>query len=126
MKDERYDVVIVFLANSVLLLWTVLPDRGMIHPFPLSDQEIPSQTYIWIATIYAAFLLMSWVTFRLSERSREFFNAVFILQACQFIEYFINYNETWFKVYNVPINIAMLRFPILFFYAVRTFVTWSR
>lgn len=125
MRDERISVVLVFLAYVVLLLWTVLPDRGMIRPFPLSEQEIQSQTYVWIATIYAAFLILSWVMYRFSDKSREFFNAVFILQALQFVEYFLNYNQTWIEVYGMPMTIATLRFPLLFFFAVRIFIRWK-
>lgn len=124
MRDERLGVVLVFLANCVVLLWTVLPDQGLIKPFPLSGQEIYFQTYIWIATIYANFLILTLVIHRYADKAREFFNAVFILQALQFIEYFINYNEAWTHIHDIPVNIGTLRFPILFFYAIRTFITW--
>jgi hypothetical protein len=125
MNDERSNVVIVFLASSVLLLWTVLPEGGLIKPFPLSEQEIHFQTYIWIATVYAAFLMMTWVMYRLSDKAKDFFNAVFILQALQFVEFFLNYNETWVKIGWYPVTIATLRFPLLFFFAVRTFIKWK-
>lgn len=134
MKERRDIVVLVFLANSVVLLWTVLPDQGLIKPFPLSDQEIYFQTYIWIATIYMAFLILTWVMFQLSDKLRQFFNVVFILQALQFVEYFCNYNQTWFHItlydsayttLSIPVNIAMIRFPILLFFAVKTFVQWK-
>lgn len=122
---DRGNVLIVMGAYCVLLLWTVLPDKGIIHPFPLNtEQAIQSQTYIWIATIYAAFLMFTWVVFRLTAngRVRDFFNAVFILQACQFVEYFLNYNATWTTISGIPITIATLRFPILLFYAIRCFL----
>lgn len=124
MKDERFDVVIVMAALCVPLLWTVLPNRGTIYPFLLSDQAISSQTYVWIATIYAAFLMFTWVIFRLSTQAKEFFNAAFIVQVCQFVEYFVNYNETWFEIFSFPVTVATLRFPILFYYAIRTFLSW--
>lgn len=124
--DQRLNVVAVFLAFTVVLLWTVLPDQGLVKPFPLSDMEIHFQTYIWIATIYCAFLILTWVTCRSSDsRTHDFFNVVFLFQALQFVEYFINYNETWTHVFGLPITIATLRFPVLFYFAVRTFILWK-
>lgn len=126
MRDERFDVLIAWVAYCVLLLWTVLPDRGIINPFPLNqDQAINSQTYVWVATVYTALLMLTWVMFRMSVTAREFFNAAFILQACQFVEYFVNYNATWFEISGIPITVATLRFPILFYFGVRTFITWK-
>jgi hypothetical protein len=126
MKDERADVLIALVGYCVLLLWTVLPDRGTINPFPLNQgQAINSQTYVWVATIYAAQLMFTWVMFRMSTSTREFFNAAFILQACQFVEYFANYNATWFDLAGIPITVATLRFPILFYFGARIFISWK-
>jgi hypothetical protein len=125
MRDERFNVVFVFLAASVILLHTALPDRGLIAPFLLSAQEIYFRTYVWIAAMYLALFLLTLGMYLLSKQAREFFAAATILQALQFIEYFINYNETWFEVHGFPITVATLRFPILFFYGVRTFYSWK-
>jgi hypothetical protein len=125
MRDERFNVVLVFLAASVILLHTALPDRGLIAPFPFSEQEIYFRTYVWIAAMYFALFLLTMGMFTLSNQAREFFRAATILQACQFIEYFVNYNETWFEVNGIPITVATLRFPILFFYGVRTIYSWK-
>lgn len=126
MRDDRFNVVLVFLANSVVLLWTVLPFSGEIQPYPLSEQIIDARSYIWIGTIYAAFLILTWAMFRASDsRTHDFFHAAFILQALQFVEYWINYNETWTKILGYPVTIATLRFPLLFFFAVRTFFKWK-
>lgn len=125
---ERGNVLIVMGAYCVLFLWTVLPDRGIIHPFPLNpEQAINSQTYIWVATIYAAFLMFTWVVYRLTKDSqaRAFFDAVFIIQALQFGEYFLNYNATWAEIYGLPVTIATLRFPVLFCFVVYTFIKWK-
>lgn len=125
MRDERLNIVLVFLAMSVVLLWTALPDQGLIQPFPLSSQQIYFQTYIWIGTIYVSFLILAWVMYRQADESKSFFNAVFICQACQFIEYWINYNDPWGHIGIIPVHMATIRLPILFVCAVITFMKWK-
>lgn len=126
MRKEKLTVLLVFLAGTVLLLWTILPDQGLIKPFPLSEQEIYFRTYIWIATVYLAFMIFISAMWTLSDKAKDFFQVSFIFQACEFVEYFCNYNGTWFNIGFYPITVATIRFPVLFIFAVITFARWNK
>lgn len=129
MRNERVNIVLVFVLAAVVLAWYAAPDRGDIQPFPFSDQVIDAQGWIWVGGFYTAMMIfacMLWLAS--SENSGSFFRAAFILQVCLFVEYWLNFNKPWGHItifgQSIPVHIATLRLPILAFYAIRTFMRW--
>ncbi len=129
MRNERVNIILVFLVAVVVLLWYAMPDKGNIQPFPFSDHVIDAQGWIWVGGFYAALAIFAsalWVGS--SPQATPFFRAAFILQVCLFIEYWLNYNLPWGRVMifglSIPVHMATLRLPILLFYAIRTLWKW--
>jgi hypothetical protein len=132
--DLRVLMVIQFVAYCLLELWTILPDRGLINPFPLApDSQTYFQSYIWAGCIYLNLMVSIFMCQQIAmhhanivHKARLFFNAAFILQFLIFVEYWLNYNRHWFYIISVPVNMTIIRFICLFIIMVNTLVKWQR
>lgn len=137
MKDERVLVLLCVTAYIVRDLWILIPiDPDTLcrnyspcpydwHPFPLSDQPISESTYYWLIGQYGSQVLYCSVPMALVTKTKLFFNAAFILAACEFAECLINYNESWGYFIGLPINITLLRYFFFALFSFSTFYSWK-
>lgn len=70
--------------------------------------------------------LIAWVLMQYcSPQAYIFFHAFFILAVLEFVEYLLNYNQYWFTIRGVGINITMIRYVILSVILLIKFVAWK-
>lgn len=123
---ERGLILLVIAAYAILEIWTLIPDGKYISPFPFSDVELNVQTYVWMACIKISFMLFAYVLFQYSHLYEQFFTVLFYFALFELIEYFLNYNEPWFRVYRVPVDVTSIRYTVLLFMAYRIWRTQTR
>jgi len=124
--DERILIGIVFIAFVVKELWTLKEwPSGLGRPFPFSDQEITKPTYIWMICGNIFLIMLFFAMQHSTDKAYVFFTVVFWLQVAELIEFLLNYNEPWFRVHAIPVNVTTLRYVILFFTGLYTLIKWK-
>jgi len=110
---EKYLLLSIIAAYAILELWQLLPSDVVLHPFLFSNQEIMLQTYVWFACLKLAFMIIAFVLYQYSERYWRFFGTLFYFALAEFIEYFVNYNEPWFRILSIPVDVTSIRYTVL-------------
>lgn len=110
---------IAWIAISGLFvkaLWILHPDYDvpwqqleLIKKFPLSDIEITDITYVSMICDKSAMLIWIFCLGMLMPQYWRAFSVWFTIQALQFGEFFLNYNETSIYLYGVPINLSFAK-----------------
>lgn len=72
---------------------------------------------MWIAGIYSFQLIVIYLIHQAVPH--WFLTACFILQAAEFAEYFLCYNNPWFTVFGFNVNVTNIRFWYLFFLIIK-------
>lgn len=117
---EKYLILFIILAYASLEMWTLLPSAVYVEPFPFSDVKLNFQTYIWMATIKVVFMIFCYVILQYSTwQFNSFFNIVFWFALAEVVEYFLNYNEPWFKILSIPVDVTSIRYTVLIYMAFR-------
>lgn len=110
---SKFLICLMFSTYLIRELWTRF-EPELIRPFPFSSVELNRQTYIWMGSVYAIQVLLCYIFQSMADGNKLFWHVVFLLAFAEFIEYFLIYNEHWFKVWSVNVNITNLRYVILF------------
>lgn len=106
MSEKRL-VLLVVSTLWVTVLWTLHPDALLDYKdiksyrlFLYSDVEITWPTYIFFLCRHCVQLITIHVWWSIFEKYKPLFTVWFVIQAIQFVEYFMNYNTTvFFPVY---------------------------
>lgn len=123
--NEKYLVGLIVAAFVVKEIWTIRDwQPGTISPFLFSDQEISRASFIWIASVNVFLILIFFVLQEYSDNAKLFFTLLFWVQVAEFIEYFLNYNQPWFKFNSIPVNVTTLRYVVLLISGIYT-VIWK-
>lgn len=121
---ERWYVIAVIFAYALIELWTLIPNDQFIKPFPLSTVELNLQTYIWMACLKSSFIILAFILCQYcTDSSFEFFVLVFWFAVAEVLEYFICYNEPWFRIFRVPVDITTIRYTVL---SITAFKIWRQ
>ena len=108
---ERYLIIMAIAAYSILEVWTIVPSGRLIKPFPFSGQEIYFQTYVWFACLKVALMVFCYIlTQYAGSEYFKLFVVLFWSAVAEFIEYFLNYNEPWFRVMMIPVDVTTIRY----------------
>lgn len=127
MRDERILMILIFASFFLRELWTLFPENNnLIKPFPFSQQEIVFRTYIWMMCGYVMPCLFGFVLSEYSSpKAQLFFDAFFVLAILEFVEYLLNYNQYWFKIQGIGVNITNIRYVILSGIILFKLITWK-
>lgn len=123
---ERGLILLVIAAYAILEIWTLIPDGKYISPFPFSDVTLNVQTYVWMACVKISFMLFAYVLYQYSHFYEQFFTVLFYFALFELMEFFLNYNEPWFRFYGVPVDVTSIRYTVLLFMAYRIWRTQTR
>lgn len=122
---------LIWLILSTLIiqaLWTLHPDAllasndiPVYKMFPFSETLISKPTYIYFICRHAVYLIYIRVWWSVFQNYKHLFGAWFWIQAVQFGEFFLNYNEAqlWFFIgsYKLDVDFTLLKMaglPIMF------------
>lgn len=123
--SERYLIGIVAAAFLVREVWTLIEwQQGIFYPFPFSDQGISRASYVWIACTNIFLMCLLFALSAYSNKAHTFFVVLFWVQVAEFAEYFLNYNEPWFKLNQIPVNVTTLRYVIMLITGIWT-IAWK-
>lgn len=85
--------------------------------FPYSVQEISRPSYIGGACLHVVMLIFISVWMNVFDRYKNIFHVWFAIQAIQFGEYFLNYNEAQIHLYlgrfPLPIDLTLAKMVLL-------------
>lgn len=101
---------LVFVLGLVWLLFPYDPNPdNWIAFFPLSDQKLPWQNYVFHACEKLIFVIFSWVILQESDKYRFALWVFFGIQVLRFGDYFLTYNEVWgYPLDGVPLTSTTL------------------
>lgn len=112
-------------------LWTLTPFSYTTYQlFPFVDTAITKRAYYALACHYAVMVVILMVLYYKFDKLRVVFGVWFILNALEFIEYFLTYNKAVFFVHigshEVGINMTNIKYLVLSFLTIFKIITWSR
>lgn len=127
MKDGRLLMLLIFSTFLLRELWTLSQKSDeFITPFPFSNQPIKYQTYVWMMCGYGVQMILYFVFMQMSgRRTHLFFSVLFILATIETFEFILNYNEYWFKISGIGVNITTIRYVILSSIILFKILTWK-
>lgn len=127
MKDGRVLMLLIFSTFLLRELWTLFPKSdALIKPFLFSEQQIGYQTYVWMMCGYAIQIIIYWALIQIvTDKTHIFFNVVFALAVLEIFEFIFNYNQYWFNISGIGVNITTLRYVILSSIILFKIVTWK-
>lgn len=118
---------ILILILSALVLreaWILIPESSnTFDPYPYFDAQVSRQYYFYFAFYYASNLLFVYTFYEVIKDHKEFFHLWFALQTVELIDYFLTYNNAWFKVGAISVGITLVKLVTL---TVTILVLWYR
>lgn len=111
-------------------MWTLIPWSASTHKlFPFSDVMITNQTYYSYACHYAVALVVSMVIYDKFDQCKSVFGPWMILNALEFIEYFVTYNQPLAYVtagdHKFHVTITNIRYIVISILTIHKLLTWK-
>lgn len=111
---ERIAILLILSALVVREAWMLLPESPALYrPFPYCDIEIGAQTYFGFVCHYAFILIIAVAFWYLVEGYRDVVSIWVVLQAVEFVDYFLTYNTAWFTFLGIGVGITYLKITTL-------------
>ena len=137
--QERKLIWLILSTLIIRYLWTLHPDNYIYEDpnlipvykmFPFSDQKISWPSYLYFPCLNIVQLIYIRVWMKVFDRYRNIFHVWFVIQAMQFGEYFLNYNEAQMSIhfgrYPLAIDLTLAKMVILPILFLLYDVIWRR
>lgn len=115
----RKILIIVLAAVAINRLCSLLPTGIYFDPFPLYEQSINLQSYVYFACVHVSIILI-WIAFRMTEEKfRDIFSKFIILEVVALADYFIIYEHPWFHIGSYGVEFTDAKILLYAYYIIR-------
>lgn len=117
---DRDKILVLCMVSTLFVneLWTLEPYSTTTYQmFPYAETWISKRAYYALACHYAVMVIILMVLYTKFETYRVLFGVWFILNALEFVEYFLTYNKALYylhyKQHQVGVNMTNIKYVVL-------------
>ena len=114
----RKILFLVLAAIALNRLCSLLPTGVYFDPFPLYDQSINLQSYVYFISVHVSIILL-WFAFRMDEKVKDIFTKFIILEFFSLADFFIIYEHPCFYIGKYGVEFTDPKILLYTYYIIR-------